>query len=162
MITDPAKVQWTIRVSRIVSLTRAIALGSSITIGLGIFILIGFFLQEEGAQVPRAYLTAAVLFVPIALIYAERSTITPGPGGPFALARAGGLNWRTFIIGWLLLGGHLVLIALLGWGCALYLGIGLEHLLDIRLNVRWLAPIIIVIVALNDLIGTQAAGDCAH
>ncbi len=155
MITDPAKVQWTIRVSRIVSLTRAIALGSSITIGLGIFILIGFFLQEEGAQVPRAYLAAAVLFVPIALIYAERSTITPGPGGPFALARAGGLNWRTFIIGWLLLGGHLVLIALLGWGCALYLGIGLEHLLDIRLNVRWLAPIIIVIVALNDLIGTQ-------
>ncbi len=155
MTTDPAKVQWTIRVSRIVSLTRAIALGSSITIGLGIFILMGFFLQQAGAQVPHAYLAAAVLFVPIALIYAERSAITPGSGGPFALARVGGLNWRTFLIGWLLLGGHLVFIALLGWGCALYLGIGLEHLLDITLNVRWLAPIIIVIVALNDLIGTQ-------
>lgn len=147
--------QRTIRFSRTVSLRRIIALGSSLTVGLGVFILIGFFLQQAGTQTPRAYLLALLLFLPIILTYAERAAVTPGTGGLFALARAGSLDWRTYATGWLLLGGHLALIALLGWGAALYLNIILERLLNVSVELRWLAPGMVILVALNDLIGTQ-------
>jgi uncharacterized hydrophobic protein (TIGR00271 family) len=147
--------QRTIRFSRTVSLWRAVALGSSLTVGLGVFILIGLFLQQAGPQTPRAYLLALLLFLPIILTYAERAAVTPGTGGLFALARAGSLNWRTYATGWLLLGGHLALIALLGWGAALYLNISLERLLNVSVALRWLAPGMVILVALNDLLGTQ-------
>ncbi len=147
--------QRTIRFSRTISLWRAVALGSSLTVGLSVFILIGLLLNQAGPQTPRAYLLALLLFLPIVLTYAERAAVTPGTGGLFALARAGNLNWRTYAIGWLLLGGHLALIALLGWGAALYLNISLERLLSVSVALRWLAPGIVILVALNDLIGTQ-------
>lgn len=157
MTTDPpaSATQPVIRFSRSIGLLRAIAMGSSITVGLGVFILVGMFIQRVGTQTPQAYVIATVLFVPLVLTYAERAAVTPGSGGIFALVRSGGATWRTYASGWLLLGGHVALIALLGWGAALYLNISLERLLQISIDMLWLAPAMVVVVALNDLIGTQ-------
>ncbi|MCG8347456.1 MAG: DUF389 domain-containing protein [Chloroflexales bacterium] len=153
---DPSTtLQTTIRFSRTVGLVRAIAQGSSISIGLGVFILLNLFLPQGGWQTPGAYLAAMLLFVPLALTYAERAAVTPGSGGAFSIGRPGGATWRTYANGWLLLGGHLALIALLAWGAALYLDSSLERLLGVSIELRWLAPAMVILVALNDLIGTQ-------
>ncbi len=143
-----------IRFSRTTSLVTAIAIGSSITMGLGIFILLDLMLQLAGPRTPQVYMVAVVLFVPIILTYAERAAVLSISGGIFDLVRAGGSIWRPYASGWLLLGGHLALIALLGWGAAFYLNIGLEWLFGIGIELRWLAPAIVIIVALNELIGT--------
>ncbi len=147
--------QPAIRVSKTLTLTRAIGMGSSLTIGLGIFVLLNSFLQQGGLYTPLAYPAAVVLFLPLVLTYAERAAVIPGGGGAFNLVRATGSTWRTYASGWLLLGGHLALIALLAWGAALYLHITLVRLLTIAIDMRLLAPAMIIIVALNDLIGTQ-------
>lgn len=144
-----------IRFSRTVGPARAIAIGSSITVGLGVFVLSGLLLPQTGVRTGNAYLLSMVLFLPLVLIYAERAEVTPGGGGVFSLVRASGSTWRTYASGWLLLGGHLALISLLGWGAALHLNISLENLLDVTIDMRWLAPIVVIAVALNDLIGTR-------
>lgn len=154
-MNDPSSTQPAIRVSKTLTLKRAIGMGSSLTIGLGIFILINLLLQEAGQHTPHAYLAAMLLFVPIVLTYAERAAVTPGGGGAFSLVRASGSPWRAYTSGWLLLGGHLALIALLAWGAALFLNISLGRLLNQTIDMRLLAPAMIIIVALNDLIGTQ-------
>ncbi len=136
-------------------LTRIIAIGSSISVGLGLFILIDLFLQQAGQHTPQTYLLALLCFIPLIFSYAERAAVTPGTGGIFALVRAGGLNWQSYASGWLLLGGHLALIALLGWGAALYLHSGMERLIGQFIDMRWLAPGMVLLVLLNDLIGTQ-------
>lgn len=140
---------------RTVGLFRAIAIGGSITVGLGIFVLFGLFLQQDGAQVWKAYLSAGVVFLPLVLTYAERALVVPGSGGMMSLVRASGSTWRTYASGWLLVGGHLTLIALLGWGGALYLNTSLERLLGYTIEMHWLAPAMVIVVALNDLIGTR-------
>jgi uncharacterized hydrophobic protein (TIGR00271 family) len=155
--TSSSKPRFTIRFSRTLSLVRAIAMSCSITIGMGVLILVGLFVQQGGTQTPQAYLLAMVLWLPAVLTYAERATITPGAGGIFGLIRTGGSTWRTYAGGWLLLGGHLALIALLGWGASLYLNISLERLLGVSIDLRWIAPAMIVGVALNDVIGTQGS-----
>lgn len=140
---------------RTVGLLRAIAIGGSITVGLGIFVLFGLFLQKDGAQVWKAYLSAGIVFLPLVLTYAERALVVPGSGGIVSLVRASGSTWRTYASGWLLVGGHLTLIALLGWGGALYLNTSLERLLGYTIEMHWLAPAMVIVVALNDLIGTR-------
>jgi uncharacterized hydrophobic protein (TIGR00271 family) len=151
------KPRFTIRFSRTLSLVRAVAMSSSITIGMGVLVLVGLFMQQAGTQTPQAYLLAMVLWLPAVLTYAERATVTPGAGGIFGLIRTGGSTWRTYAGGWLLLGGSLALIALLGWGASLYLNISLERLFGVSIDLRWLAPAMIVGVALNDVIGTQGS-----
>jgi uncharacterized hydrophobic protein (TIGR00271 family) len=153
--TPPSARQPTIRISRSIGLLRAIAIGSSITIGVGVFLFIDLFLLEAQRLTPQGYLVAVVLFIPVVLTYAERAVITPGSGGPFALVRTSGSTWRSYLSGWLLLGGHLALLALLGWGAALYMRELLRLLLGISVDTSYLAPAVIVLVAINDLIGTR-------
>jgi uncharacterized hydrophobic protein (TIGR00271 family) len=153
--SSASSTQPSIRFSRTISLVRAIALGSSVTIGLGIFILIGLLLDQAGSLTPYAYLLAMILFLPLVLSYAERAEATPGSGGVFAMVRANGAPWHSYGTGWLLLGGHLALIALLGWGASLYINISLERLFDMTIDARWLAPITVIVMSLNELIGTR-------
>ncbi|NJP05425.1 MAG: DUF389 domain-containing protein [Chloroflexaceae bacterium] len=141
--------------SHTVSPVHAVAMGSSITVGLGVFILVGLFLQIAGEQTPLAYLAAILVFLPLVLTCAEKAAIIGGSGGAYSLIRAHGPLWRTFASGWLLLGGHLVLIALLGWGAAIYLNTSLNRLLDVSIDVQWLAPGMVMLVVLNDFMGTR-------
>lgn len=145
----------TVRFSRTIGPGRAIALGSSVAGGLGIFALIGPALQLAGGSAWIAYLAAALIFLPVLAALAERAAVTPGSGGLYALVRAGGGTARMFAAGWLLLGGHLALIALLGWGAARYLDAGLQQFFGVSVAGAWLAPAIIIGVALNDVLGTQ-------
>lgn len=134
---------------------RLIAIGCSIAIGLGLFILPGSFLHHAGPRTPYAYLAATLLFLPIVLTYAERAAVIPGSGGACSLVRFSGPTWRTYLSGWIMIGGNLALIALLGWGAALYFNITIFRLLDISIDLHWLAPSMVILVALNDLIGTR-------
>lgn len=153
---QPAAPQSPICFIRTVGLVRGVAIGSSLTIGLNIFILLSLFLHRAGPQTPSLYLAALVLFLPIVLTCAERGAVIPGGGGMVSLVRAGGAVWRTYATGWLLLGGHLSLIALLGWGSALYLNISMERLMRVSLDPHWLAPALVIVVMLNDIIGTRS------
>ncbi len=145
----------TIDFSRTISLPRLVAIGSSSTMSLGIFVLMGTFLNQTGPQTPSAYLVAALIFLPLVLTYAERASVLGGSGGIFSLVRASGVTWRTYASGWLMLGGQLALIALLGIGAALYLNMSIERLIGLSLDIHWLAPSLVILVAVNDLIGTR-------
>lgn len=153
--STPSTSPPSIRLSRALSPARAIALGSSVSVGLGVFVLSSPLLQGVATLIPRDYLAALLLLLPLVLTYAERGVVTSGSGGALSLARASQPLWQSYAIGWLLLGGHLALIALLGWGAAFYLNLNLERLLDLTVDLRWTAPVMVLLVALNDLIGTQ-------
>ncbi|NJO84902.1 MAG: amino acid permease, partial [Blastochloris sp.] len=144
-----------IRFSRTVGLPRAVAKGCTISIVLGIFVLGDLFLQAGDAKTPQAYLAAMLLALPFILSYAERGAVISGSGGVYGLVRASGSTWRTYMSGWLLLGGHLVLIALFGWGAALYLQTALISLVQLSVDTHWLAAGIVSLVALNDVVGLQ-------
>jgi uncharacterized hydrophobic protein (TIGR00271 family) len=155
VISDSSFDHPTVDFSRTVSLSRLIAIGGSVTIALGVFVLLGPSLLQTGQQTPFAYIVAMVFFLPIVLTYAERALVVTGSGGVLSLVRAGGSVWRTYASGWLLLGGHLALISLLGLGAAFYLNSSLERLLSVSIEMHWLAPSLVLLVALNDLIGTR-------
>lgn len=151
-----------VRYSRTVTLSWAVALGASVTVGLGVFVLLGSLGPLAGRQLAPAYLLAVALFTPVALTYAERAVVTPGSGGPYSLARAGEANRRAYFAGWLLLGAYVVLAALLGWGAALHLNLSLARFLDLPIVSSWLAPALVILVALNELLGTRSRGGCAR
>lgn len=154
MTTHSSSPHPTIGVTRTISLTRVVAMGSSITIGLGIFVLVGTFLQYAGIQTPSAYLIAMLVFLPIILSYAEQALVAPS-SGIYELIRDGGHSKRTYVGGWILIGGNLALIALIGWGAALYVNVTMYRLLGVSVNAHWLAPMMVMLVTVNDLLGTR-------
>ena len=97
------------------------------TVGLGVFVLLGQFSQVAGQQdLAAPYILLAIMAVPLILTYAEQLGVTPGSGGAYNLARTSELVWLTYGAGWFILGGYLCVIALLGWGVALHLGLFLR------------------------------------
>lgn len=151
----PSFSRRSIRFSRTVGLARAIAIGSNIALGLGVFVLGDLLLQRVGSATPQAYFGFLLLALPIVLLYVERGAVLPGNGGAFALVRSSGSTLRLYLTGWLLLGGYLSLIALLGWGAAIYAAGIQQRLFETSIDVRLLGPMIVLLVALNDLIGTR-------
>ncbi len=148
----------TVQFSRIMRLPWVVAVGASVSVGLGIYTLLGFFVRLSGNNMAfEPYLLAAIIAIPIILTYAERAAVTPGSGGVYNLARPVGVVWHSFATGWLLIGGYIALIALLGWGAALNLDILSAAIFGYSLNLTWLAVLVVGLVALNNLVGSGGA-----
>jgi uncharacterized hydrophobic protein (TIGR00271 family) len=155
---DISTVQKTVQFSRVMGLRRVVALGVSISGGLGVFVLLGQFVQAAGEQtlgVP--YLVMAVIAVPLILTYAERMGVLPGSGGAYNLAHHSGIVWLTYSSGWLLLGGYVSLVALLGWGVALHLNLLTEFFFNLSLDLSLLAAVVLGLAALLNILGSRGS-----
>ena len=138
-----------IRFSRVLNLKQLVAMGSSLSVGVGVFILLGVFTRLAGAQsLITPYLVMAVAALPIVLTYSERLAVLPGSGGAYNLARTSKQVWLVYLVGWFLLGGFVALIALLGWGVALYLDLLLTLFFDSSFNLTLIATVVIGLLAL--------------
>ncbi len=143
-----------VRYSRDMRLFRAITLGLGVGLGVGVFLLLGPIIQWAGARAPLTYLVAGALFLPIALSLAELAAASD-PGGVYRLARTPEREGLTYLTGWALLGGGIVLSGLLARGSAEYLGTLTTNLLNLTLDPRWLAPLIALLLASNNILGTR-------
>ena len=146
----------TIRYSRYLGVSTLVAMGSNISLGVGLFLLIGPILQIMGYQTPAAYVLTLVFFIPIILTLTERMPIIRNAGGIYDLTRAQENVRRGFINGWMLLGGLLGLGAFLAVGAAEYVNYLLAQLFDTSLTTELLAALMILLIAVNQYLGTHA------
>ncbi|HHJ06192.1 MAG TPA: DUF389 domain-containing protein, partial [Anaerolineae bacterium] len=136
--------QNTVRFSRFLRLRWVVALGISISVGINIFVLLGVYIQTAGRQSLSApFLLMGLLALPIVLTYAERAAVISGSGDILGLAAHRGGVWLIYAVGWLLMGGYAVLIALLSWGVAVHLNILTEYFFNLSLDLPLLATVII-------------------
>lgn len=155
MTAEKIPTQAAVQISRVMRLPGLVALGASVSAGLGVYTLLGQYMQLSPSQAAGAYLLLVIVGLPIVLTYAERAAVIPGGGGAYNLAQAGELGWLAYISGWLLLGGFVSLIALLGWGGGLHLNLILKSLFEQTADLPTLAVAIIGLMALNNLLGTS-------
>jgi uncharacterized hydrophobic protein (TIGR00271 family) len=146
----------TIRHSRYLGVPTLIAMGTNITVGIGIYLLIGSILQSMGYQTPMTYLLILLFFLPIILTLAERTPIIQDTGGIYDLTQARENVRRGFLNGWMLMGGLLGLGALLAVGTAEYFNSFLAQLFTSSESVELLTTIFVLLVALNQYLGTHA------
>ncbi|MEZ4558454.1 MAG: amino acid permease [Caldilineaceae bacterium] len=133
------------------------AIGLTITVGLGVFTLMGVFVTASTRNIVGAFLLAAVVALPFLATYVERALVVPGREGVYSLVRTSSVLWHRFITGWLLLGGYAVLIALLGYGMALYLELFLGTVLNQEtISVKLLTVLAIAVAAPLVLFATGA------
>jgi uncharacterized hydrophobic protein (TIGR00271 family) len=143
-----------IRFSRVLRLNWVVAIGASASVGLGVYLLLPQVMQlytEKLAWQP--YLMMAVLALPIVLTYAERAAVIPGSAGAYDFLRPGEFLWQAYLMGWIIVGGYICLIAALGWGVANYLDNFLQQFFNFSMDVRWIATGVIILVFLNSLVG---------
>jgi uncharacterized hydrophobic protein (TIGR00271 family) len=138
-----------VRFTRVLRLSTISASAASITAGLGVFVLLQPVLSRTGQHAPLVYLSALLVFAPIILTYAERSASIPGSGGVYNLARASESVWLTYQAGWVLLGGYVCLIALLSWSIARQLILGLQVILAVDIDIRWVALGVLLVGAVS-------------
>ncbi len=145
-----------IRYSRVLTLPRTVAVASSVTVGLAIYILLGPTLRLAGREdVVGSYLLLLILALPIALTLAERAGVISGRGGVYNLVRTRGNLVLSFSTGWLLIGGQISLIALLGWGLAVHLDVLLVRLLERQIDLDQIAALVIGLVIANHILSTR-------
>ena len=78
-----------------------------------------------------------------------------GGGGALSLVRTGRHVWMLYHSAWLLLGGYIALVALLGWGTALHLDILAEYFFGHSFELPFLAAAIIGLFTLFSIFGTS-------
>ncbi|OQY33978.1 MAG: hypothetical protein B6243_05920 [Anaerolineaceae bacterium 4572_5.2] len=101
-----------------------------------------YTVQAAGRQSLGApFLLMGLLALPIILTHSERAAVISGSGDISGLVSHRGGVWLTCAVGWLLMGGYAVLIALLGWGVALHLNILTEHFFNLSLDLPLLATV---------------------
>lgn len=157
MSTDPQspKNPMNVRYSRVLSLTGAIALGASVTVGLGVFVLLGT--TTEVARVGTPYGLLALAFLPVVLTFAERGLASPGGRGVFRLGGLGEPSWAIFAGDWLALGGYASLVAVLGWGVALFVNPLLQRLLAVTIDETLLALAVIILMTWISALGLHGS-----
>lgn len=129
------KAKSSIGFSRVMGLSDAIALGGCVSLSLLLVLGISI-LRMAGDEVPWFYILAAVVFLPIVLSLAERSSEVPGNGGLYNLIRSVGSAPLLFAGGWIILGGYISLATLLAWGVANRLDTGLRIFFGIGIDFR--------------------------
>ena len=155
--SSPTPPAYTVRYSRVIGPIWAVAIGLTITVGLGVFTLMGVFVTTSTRNIVGAFLLAAVVALPFLATYVERALVVPGREGVYSLVRTSSVLWHRFITGWLLLGGYAVLIALLGYGMALYLELFLGTVLNQEtISVKLLTVLAIAVAAPLVLFATGA------
>lgn len=157
---EAASVNSVIRLGRSGRLSWGVALALSLTLVLNGFILVGWVTNHADVPVPLAYLLSMVLFLPVALTYAERAMATRDRAGRgiLALFQAEGTSFRRFAAGWLLLLGYVGLAALLGCGLGFYVGLLAQTWFGLTLDLRWLALLVLLLASLGPLSGTLGIG----
>lgn len=157
MATDTNENQITaVRFSGFISLSAAMALGSSISIGLGVYLLIDPIFTLIGTETPAAYLLLIPFFVPVILTLAERAAAIQGNGGLYNLAKITNNIYLIFAVGWLVLGGYILLGVTLAWGGGYYLQIGLARFFGYTFDPVALGALLILLVVIHSLYGTSA------
>ncbi|MCB0191196.1 MAG: DUF389 domain-containing protein [Anaerolineae bacterium] len=145
-----------IRFSRVMRPSWVVAAGASVGVGLAIYTLLGQLVSAANRQsLDLPFLIFGLLALPIVLTYAERAAVTLDEQGVYGLARASGLVWLTYGVGWLLLGGFVCLIALFGWGAALLINLSTERYFELSLDLRLLTVALSGMVTINHLVGTN-------
>lgn len=140
-----------VRHSQVLGLFPTIAIGASLMVSLGIFIMLGLVLDVSHSVSP--YLLFALVYLPVALTYAERAMERSNGRGGIRMGRSSDPNWYTFSFDWLVFGGLASLVALLGWGLALYLNLLLGRLFQIVVAETYLALAAIVLMAMSNAFG---------
>lgn len=144
----------TVRFSRTLNLRLVTAMGASVTVGLGVYTLIFQVMRLSASDLAwQPFVVMMVLALPVLLTYAERASVIPGSGDVYDLVSRGEFLWPAFTSGWVLLGGYVSLIALLGWGTASFIETFLWLFFQQTLDVSWLAIGVILLVTLNNLLG---------
>lgn len=135
--------QDSVQFSRTQGTFSAIAIGGSIVLAIDIFIARGRLLERTGSAAPLAYAIAAILFLPIILSCAQRSSGAISSASFYFAARASGSAPRLFFTGWLMLGGYLTLGAIIAWATATRIEIGLQKIFGIDLGLPLLAVLLV-------------------
>lgn len=135
--SESRKRRLSVRHSHILGLFPTIAIGASLMVSLGIFILLGTALVVAKSSKP--YLLLVLVYLPVALTYAERSIERSDGRGGIRLGRSSDPTWYTYAFDWLAFGGFASLIGLLAWGLAIYLNLLLGRLFQISVNETYLA-----------------------
>ena len=151
MTMKPEPIARAIGFSRIFGLSDAVALGLSIALGLGLTALSPFIWQLAGEDTPLVYALATILFIPLILSYSERAQEAPGSASCYQLARLGGRAWYVFIVGWLVLAGHIAVAGLLAESVALRVMGILKQLFNSKPDELWVLMVIIALAGLNEL-----------
>ncbi len=129
--------------SRILGLSDAIALGLSISLGIALTALAPLLMQFAGEDTPLVYALTIIVFIPLVLSYAERAQQVPGSASCYQLAQLSGQSWLVFIVGWLMLAGHVAVAALLTDSIGLrVIGI-MKQLFNIDAGILWVLMAII-------------------
>ncbi len=143
-----------LRYSREMRVLRAITLGLGVSLSVGVLLLLGPVGQWTGSREPLIYLLAGLLFLPIALSLAELAAAS-GSQGVYHLIQATERQPLTYLTGWALLGGGIVLGGMLAQGAANYLTVLTASLLDLRIDPRWLGLAIVLILTVNNILGSR-------
>lgn len=147
----PSKGRVRVRHIRVLGLFPAIAIGASVMVSLGVFILLGLTLDV--AQKSAPYALFVLVFLPVTLTYAERAIANTDGRGGIRLGRSGDPNWFTFAVDWLAFGGFASLVALIGWGVALYVNLLLQRLFLISIDEAYLALAAIILMSWGSALG---------
>lgn len=151
------KEKFSIGFSRVMVLPDAIALGGCVSLAL-LLVLGVSILRMAGGEAPWFYLLAALVFLPIVLSLAERSSEVPGNGDLYSLVRSVGSSHLLFAGGWLILGGYISLAALLAWGIANRLDTGLRIFFGFGIDPAWLAAGVVALGGVTELLRSLERG----
>jgi uncharacterized hydrophobic protein (TIGR00271 family) len=146
------------RHSRYLSLLDATTITSNITVGAGVFLIIGLVFATTGRQTPQAYFLSTAFFLPIIFTLAERVLAYSHQHGIIqSLTPKGGILVR-YAVGWVMLGGLLLLTALAGWISGVHVSLLISERLALTtpISPELLAIFFIALIALNRYFGLQA------
>src|SRR5262245_11791801 len=135
--------QDSVQFSRTQGIFSAIAVGGSIVLAVDVFIARARLVERTGDAAPLAFIIAAVLFLPIILSCAQRSSGAISSASFYFAARASGSAPRLFFTGWLMLGGYLTLGAIIAWATATRIDIGLQKIFGIDLGLPLITVVLI-------------------
>lgn len=121
--------QHSVQFSRTQGVLQATALGGSLVLGIAIFVAGPQIVAQSGALAPLVFLVGALLYIPLILSCVQRGSGAISNAGFYSAARKSGSAFRLFFTVWMMLGGYLALGALLAYGAAIRLNVGLERVL---------------------------------
>ena len=140
-----------VQFSRTQGIFSSIALAGSVVIGLSLFVVGDLLIRQSGSETPLVYLVAALFFLPIVFSCIQRSSSTLAGATLYSAARASGSALRLFFTVWLMVGGYLSLGALLLYGAATRVQVGLERVLGLDVALESILFLVIAAVFAKEL-----------
>ncbi|MGD1993547.1 MAG: amino acid permease, partial [Anaerolineae bacterium] len=146
-----------IRFSRPLSPGQVMERGLSVVVVALAFVLLGDATSMSGPMTPLALALAGLLLLVNFLSYAELATSSPRTEGAYAQIHSTEGGWQAFLTGWMLILGGLGISAMLAQGFGLQMTTLLRDHLDLTIPVQSWAVGLIVLMVVNNLLGTQTA-----